>query len=88
MYYDKETRAMVNQSVNEFYTRFLFKIYALPQDIVLPIDILETLFNNLSLYLKELLIQEGVQVTPSLSTETSHQGNERLVLFQNAAVEA
>ena len=32
MYYDRETRVMVNQSVNEFYTWFLFKIDALPQD--------------------------------------------------------
>ena len=28
MYYDKEARVMVNQSVNDFYTWFFFKIYA------------------------------------------------------------
>ena len=30
IYYDIETYVMVNQSVNEFYTRFLFKIDARP----------------------------------------------------------
>ena len=30
MYYDKETRVMVNWSVNEFYTKFLLKIDAFP----------------------------------------------------------
>ena len=29
MYYDKEIQFIVNQSVNEFYTSFLFKIDAL-----------------------------------------------------------
>ena len=32
--YDRETRVMVNQSINDFYIRFLFKIDALPQGIV------------------------------------------------------
>ena len=36
MYYDIETCVMVKQSVNEFYIRFLFKIYALPQDFAFP----------------------------------------------------
>ena len=48
IYYDRDTRVMVNQSVNEFYTRFLFKIDALPQDVSLPLDIAENLFKNLS----------------------------------------
>ena len=39
---------MINQSVNEFYTRFLFKIYAIPQDAAFPLDIAARLFNNLS----------------------------------------
>ena len=43
MYYDKETQVMANQSINEFYTWFLFKIDALPQDIVLMLDI-DTVF--------------------------------------------
>ena len=30
IYYDRETRVMVNHSVNEFYTRFFIKIDALP----------------------------------------------------------
>ena len=63
---------MVNQSVNEFYTRFLFKIDALPQDAVFPLDIAITFFNNFSSYLRELLISEGIQVPPSTPTETNH----------------
>ena len=39
---------MFNQLVNDFYTRFLFKIDALPQDVALPLDISATFFNNLS----------------------------------------
>ena len=39
---------MFNQSVNQFYIRFLFKIDALPQDIALPLDISETFFKNFS----------------------------------------
>ena len=41
IYYDRETRVMVNQSVNDFYTRFLFKIDALPQDIAFPLESLQ-----------------------------------------------
>ena len=37
--YNKETRVMVNQSVNYFNTRFLFKIDALPQYVVFALDI-------------------------------------------------
>ena len=55
---------MVNQSVNEFYTRFLFKIDALPQYEVFPIDIAVTFFNNLSTNVRVILISVGVQVTP------------------------
>ena len=32
MYFDKETQHLVNQAVNEFYTRFLLKIDTLLQD--------------------------------------------------------
>ena len=48
MYYDRETCIMVNQSVNGFYTRFLFKIDSLPQAIAFPLDIAATFFNNLT----------------------------------------
>ena len=48
IYYDRQTSIKVNQSVNEFYTRFLFKIDALPQDVTFPLDIAATFFNNLS----------------------------------------
>ena len=48
MYYDRETQVMVNQSVNDFYTHFLSKIDAFSQDVVFPLDISATFFNNLS----------------------------------------
>ena len=64
IYYDKETSGMVNQSVNEFYTQFLFKVDALPQDISFPLHIDATLFSNLSPNIREFLISEGVQVPP------------------------
>ena len=60
MYYDIETRVMVNKSVDEFYTRFLFKIDALPHDVAFPLDISATFFNNLSTDDIEFLILEGV----------------------------
>ena len=55
MHYDKETLFMVNQLVNEFYTRFLFKIDALPHDVVFPLDISATLFKNLIPGVRELI---------------------------------
>ena len=58
MYYDRETRVMVNQSVNEFYTRFLFKIDSLPQDVAFPLDIAATFFKNFSPDVREFLISE------------------------------
>ena len=48
MYYDRETCVMVNQLLNEFYTRFLFKIDPIPQDVAFPSDIAATFFNNSS----------------------------------------
>ena len=39
---------MVDHSVNEFYTWFLFKIDALPQDVTFTLDIAAIFFNNLS----------------------------------------
>ena len=77
---------MVKQSVNEFYTRFLFKIDALPQDFTFPLDVSGTFFNNLSPDVREFLISEGVQVPPRPPTETNHQGNHRLLLVINETV--
>ena len=79
---------MVNQSVNEFYTRFLFEIDAIPQDGVLTLYIATTFFNNLSTDVRELLISKGVQVPPRPPTETNYQGNQRLFLVRNLEVEA
>ena len=79
---------MVNQSVNEFYTRFLFKIYALPQDVASLLDIAATFFNKLSTEVRDFLISEGVQVPPRPPTENNHLGNQRLLLVRNAALEA
>ena len=75
MYDYRETRVVVNQSVNDFYCRLLFKIDALPQDVEFPLDIDTTLFNKLSPNAREFLISEGVQVPPRPPTETNHQGN-------------
>ena len=87
IYYDKETKVMVNQSVNEFYTRVLFKSDSLSQDIVFLLDISAKLFNNLRPDAREFFISEGVQVTLRLPTETNQKGNQRLLLVRNIAVE-
>ena len=88
MYYDKESQVMINQSVNEFYTRFLFKIDAIPQEVGFPLDIAAKFFNNLRPAVREFLISEGVQVPQTSPTETNHQGNQRLLMVRNAAVES
>ena len=51
MYYDKENQVMITQLVNEFYTRFLSEIYALPQEVGPPLDITTKLFKNWALML-------------------------------------
>ena len=56
---DKDTRFMVNYSVNDFYTRLIFKIDALPHNVVLPLEIDEIFFNKLSPDVREFLISEG-----------------------------
>ena len=88
MYDDRDTRVVVNQSVNEFYTQFLFKIDALSQDVALLLDIAANFFDNLITDVRELLISEGVQVPPRSPTENNHQGKQRFLLVRNAAVEA
>ena len=88
MYYYREIRVIVNQSVNEFYTRLLFKIDTIPQDVAFPLDIDTNLFNNLSPDIRDFLISEGVQVPPRLPTEKNHLGNQRLLLVRNAAAES
>ena len=88
MYYDRETRVMVNRSVNEFYTRFLSKIDALPQDVAFPFEIAATFFKKNIFYVREFLISEGAQVPPRPPTKNGHQGNQKLLLVRNAAVEA
>ena len=79
---------MINQSANYFYIRFLFKIDALPQDVVFLLYINATFFKNLSPNVRDFLILEGVQSPPGMPTENSHQGNQRLLLVRNVAVEA
>ena len=78
---------MVNQSVNEFYTWFLFKVHAPPQYVYFPLNIAATLFNKLSPDVREFLISEGFQVPPSTTNENNHQGNQRLLLVRDVAVE-
>ena len=68
MYYDKENRVIINQFVNEFYTWFLFKIDALTQEVVFPLDIAATFFNNLGPDVRKFLISEWVQVSQRIPT--------------------
>ena len=56
MYYDKEAWVMISHPVNQFYTQFLFKIDALPQDVVSPLDIATTLFKNSIPEVRQFLI--------------------------------
>ena len=79
---------MVNQSVNEFNTQFLFKIDALPQYVLFPLDISITAFNNFSLNVRELLISDRVHLPSRPPTKTNNQGNHTLLLVRNAVVEA
>ena len=87
-YYDKDNQFMINQFVNEFYTRFLFKIYAIPQKVGFPLDIDAIFFNNLIPVVWGFLISEGVQVPQRLPPETNHQVNQSLLLVIHSAVEA
>ena len=73
---------MVNQLVNEFYTQFLFKIDALPQNVIFLLDIPVNVFNNLSPDLIYILIPEGFHFPPRPTTETKHKGNQRLILLR------
>ena len=62
---------MFNKLVNEFYTWFLFKVGALLQDVLFPLEISATFFNDLSPDVRDFLISEGVQVPQRLSIETN-----------------
>ena len=50
-YYDKETQFIVNQSVNKFYTWFLFKIDVRPQGAQFLLEISATFLTTLALKL-------------------------------------
>ena len=88
IYDEKQKQVMVNQLVNDFPTWFLFKIDALPQDVELTLEIVATFFKKLIPDVREFLISEGVQVPQIIPTETNNQGNQRLSLVRNTAVEA
>ena len=60
MYDYKENKVMINHSINDFYTRYLFKIDVLPWEVGSPLDISTTFFNKLSPNVMEFLISEGV----------------------------
>ena len=72
MHYDKETWVMENNPLNMFYTWFLFKIDALPQEVLFPLNTAETFLNNLSTDVGEFLMSEGVQVPSMPPTETNN----------------
>ena len=86
-YYGRETRVMFNHLINDFYTRFLFKIDVIPQDVAFPLYISATFFNYLIPDCREFLISEGIQITPPPPIETNRQGNQSLILVINATVE-
>ena len=88
MNYDKDNQVMINQSINDFYSRFLFKIDTLLQEVGFPLDINSTFFNNLSPDVREFLISEGIQFTQRPPTENNNQETQRFVLVRNAVVEA
>ena len=88
MHYKKVNQVMVNQSINYFYTWFLFKIDALPQDMVFSLEISATFFNKLSPKIRDFLISEGAQDPPRTPTQTNHQRNQRLLLVRNSAMGA
>ena len=78
---------MINKSVNNFYTQFLFKIETLPHESGFLLDVTAALLNNLSPYVREFLIPEEVQVSQRLTMENNHQGNQSILLVRNAAAE-
>ena len=86
MYYDKETRFMVNQSVNKFYNQFLFNIDALSQKEVFLLDIVEAFFNNLIPNLWEVLVSDVFYIPTRTPAETNNQGNQRLILVRKSEV--
>ena len=59
-----------------------------PQDVVFTLYITATFFKILSPNIREFLISERVQVPPRTITKIDHQGNHKLLLIRNAAVEA
>ena len=71
MYHDRETRVMVNQSVNVFYTPFLCKVDALRQGVAFPLEVAATFFDKLIPGVRVLLVSEGLQVPPISPTETN-----------------
>ena len=77
---------MFHQLVNEFYSRFLFKLDKIPQDIhSITFGHRRTFFNEFSTKVRKLLISEGVQVPPRIPTETNYQGKQRILLFRRAS---
>ena len=47
---------MINQSVNDFYTHLLFKIDALPQDVIFPLGVAIKFLKNFSPDVRKFLI--------------------------------
>ena len=79
---------MVNHSVNQFYNHFIFKIDALQQYIVLPLNISKNLLNNLSPNVRKFWLSEEIQALPRPLTGINHQRNERIIFVRNTAAEA
>ena len=64
--YNEETRFLINQFVNKFYTQFLFNIDAFSQYEMFPLDIEATFVNNTCPDIGKLFVTEGVKVPTRL----------------------
>ena len=68
MYYDKETLVMFNKLVNDFYSRFLFKIDSLSQDVLFLFSLMIFFPNNSIPEVLQFLISKWVQVITMQTT--------------------
>ena len=68
MYYDKETLVIFNKLVNDFYSRFLFKIDSLSQDVLFLFSLMIFFSNNSIPEVLQFLISKWVQVITMQTT--------------------
>ena len=68
MYYDKETLVIFNKLVNDFYSRFLFNIDSLSQDVLFLFSLMIFFSNNSIPEVLQFLISKWVQVITMQTT--------------------